>query len=51
MYISDETFRQMFIEVLETQDKDQLIDIILKEVPDYRQEDIVKTIYNLKEEE
>lgn len=51
MYITDETFRTMFIEVLKTQSKDDLIDIILKEVADYRQEDIVRTIYNLKEEE
>ena len=51
MYITDETFRTMFIEVLKTQNKDDLIDIILKEVADYRQEDIVKTIYNIKEEE
>ena len=51
MYITDETFRTMFIEVLKTQSKDDLIDIILKEVPDYRQEDIVKSIYNIKEEE
>ena len=51
MYITDETFRTMFIEVLKTQDKDDLIDIILKEVADYKQEDIVKTIYNIKEEE
>jgi hypothetical protein len=51
MYITDETFRTMFIEVLKTQSKDDLIDIIIKEVADYRQEDIVKSIYNLKEEE
>lgn len=51
MYITDETFRTMFIEVLKTQSKDDLIDIILKEVADYRQEDIVKTIYNIKEVE
>ena len=51
MYITDETFRTMFIEVLKTQNKDDLINIILKEVADYRQEDIVKTIYNLKDVE
>ena len=51
MYITDETFRTMFIEVLKTQSKDDLIDIIIKEVTDYKQEDIVKSIYNLKEEE
>lgn len=51
MYITDETFRTMFIEVLKTQSKDDLIDIILNEVADYKQEDIVKSIYNLKEEE
>ena len=51
MYISDKTFKQMFIEVLETQDKGQLIDIILNEIPDYKQEDIVKYIYDLEEGE
>lgn len=51
MYITDETFRTMFIEVLKTQDKDDLIDIILKEVADYKQEAIVRSVYNLKEEE
>lgn len=51
MYISDGTFNQMFIEILETQDKGQLIDIILKEIPDYRREDIVKYIYGLEEKE
>ena len=30
MYITDETFRTMFIEVLKTQSKDDLIDIILR---------------------
>ena len=50
MYITDETFRTMFIEVLKTQSKDELINIIITEVADYRQEDIVKSIYNLKEE-